>query len=113
MAERIENYINEITETQNNLDRMKINLLQSQINPHFLYNIQQLRYPGRIDFFIDMDGALEDVLIPRMLIQPGTKVYETALALGYTSLSHFNRIFHRYTGCTSKEYQLGLKKARE
>ena len=123
MAERIENYISEITETQNNLDRTKINLLQSQINPHFLYNslnfvyrmissekleaastmalylgkyfryatnvnaettrikdkvenintyvnIQQLRYPGRIDFFIDMDGALEDVLIPRMLIQP-------------------------------------------
>ena len=48
-----------------------------------------------------------------MLAQPGTKVYETALALGYTSLSHFNRIFHRYTGCTPKEYQLGLKKARE
>jgi len=33
-------------------------------------NIQQFRYPRFIDFFIDMDVELEDVLIPRMLIQP-------------------------------------------
>ena len=52
-------------------------------------------------------------LAKEMLTYPGAKVYETALALGYTSLSHFNRIFQRYTGCTPKEYQTGSIKPRE
>lgn len=43
-----------------------------------------------------------------MLKLPGTKVYEVVEALGYTSISHFDRLFKREVGISPKEYQSKL-----
>lgn len=42
----------------------------------------------------------------KMLLNPNTKVYEVAEAVGYFSLAHFNRIFKREVGVTPKKYQI-------
>ena len=41
----------------------------------------------------------------RMLRDPGCKVYEVAMALGYKDGRHFSQAFRKFTGMTPKQYQ--------
>ena len=123
MVEQIDSLINEVYEEKINAQRSKLKLLQSQINPHFLYNclnfiyrmagsenidgiskmslylgkyfryatkldrdttslkdemdnirsyiqIQELRYPEKINYYEEIQQEVLDILIPRLLIQP-------------------------------------------
>jgi AraC-like DNA-binding protein len=45
----------------------------------------------------------------RLLANPGLLIHEVANEAGFGSLSQFNRVFRRYTGCSPKEYRASLR----
>ena len=44
-------------------------------------------------------------LAKRVLLQPDRRVSEVAFEAGFESIPHFNRVFHRYVGCSPSEYR--------
>ncbi|MBP8989288.1 MAG: AraC family transcriptional regulator [Clostridia bacterium] len=52
------------------------------------------------------------VALAKRCLMTGLSVTETSLACGYTSLSHFCRLFKKQTGLTPGDYASQVKKDR-
>lgn len=147
MVKEIDTLVKEVYENKSNYHQSQLKLLQSQINPHFLYNclnfiyqmcvleetegaskmslylgkyfrfatksdqnlvtlkeeldnihsyikIQQMRYPGKINYSIKLDEKIQNTVIPRLIVQP---LVENAIIHGMETLIDSANIYiHAY-----------------
>lgn len=143
MVNEIDSLVKEVYENKLNYHQSQLKLLQSQINPHFLYNclnfiyqmsvledtegaaemslylgkyfrfatksdqnlvtlkeeldnihsyvkIQQMRYPGKINYSINLEPRIADFIVPRLIIQP---LVENAIIHGMETLTNSANIY--------------------